>query len=44
MFHALGYLHATVAMTLGTTLILRRKFRLSPLPRTSKRTGPQRLS
>jgi fatty-acyl-CoA synthase len=27
MFHALGYLHATVAMTLGSTLVLRRKFR-----------------
>jgi fatty-acyl-CoA synthase len=27
MFHALGYLHATIAMTLGSTLILRRKFR-----------------
>jgi acyl-CoA synthetase (AMP-forming)/AMP-acid ligase II len=27
MFHALGYLHATLAMTLGSTLVLRRKFR-----------------
>ena len=27
MFHALGYLHATIAMTLGSTLLLRRKFR-----------------
>src|SRR6185312_6001758 len=27
MFHALGYLHATIAMTLGSTLILRPKFR-----------------
>ena len=27
MFHALGYLHATIAMTLGSTLILRRRFR-----------------
>ncbi|HZQ31304.1 MAG TPA: long-chain-fatty-acid--CoA ligase FadD2 [Mycobacterium sp.] len=27
MFHALGYLHATLAMALGSTLILRRKFR-----------------
>ncbi len=27
MFHALGYLHATLAMTLGSTLILRRTFR-----------------
>jgi fatty-acyl-CoA synthase len=27
MFHALGYLHATVAMTLGSTLVLRRRFR-----------------
>ena len=27
MFHALGYLHATIAMALGSTLILRRKFR-----------------
>ena len=27
MFHALGYLHATIAMSLGSTLILRRKFR-----------------
>jgi fatty-acyl-CoA synthase len=29
MFHALGYLHATIAMTLGSTLLLRRKFRPS---------------
>src|ERR1700756_3880394 len=27
MFHALGYLHATLAMTLNSTLVLRRKFR-----------------
>ncbi|GLB86615.1 long-chain-fatty-acid--CoA ligase FadD2 [Mycobacterium kiyosense] len=27
MFHALGYLHATIAMFLGSTLILRRKFK-----------------
>lgn len=27
MFHALGYLHATIAMTLGSTLILHRRFR-----------------
>jgi fatty-acyl-CoA synthase len=27
MFHALGYLHGTIAMTLGSTLVLRRKFR-----------------
>jgi fatty-acyl-CoA synthase len=27
MFHALGYLHATIAMTLGSTLLLRRRFR-----------------
>lgn len=27
MFHALGYLHATIAMTLGSTLVLRRKFK-----------------
>jgi fatty-acyl-CoA synthase len=27
MFHALGYLHATIAMMLGSTLVLRRKFR-----------------
>jgi fatty-acyl-CoA synthase len=27
MFHALGYLHATLAMFLGSTLILRRRFR-----------------
>jgi fatty-acyl-CoA synthase len=27
MFHALGYLHATIAMMLGTTLVLRRRFR-----------------
>jgi fatty-acyl-CoA synthase len=26
MFHALGYLHATIAMFLGSTLVLRRKF------------------
>ena len=26
MFHALGYLHATLAMTLGSTLILHRRF------------------
>jgi fatty-acyl-CoA synthase len=27
MFHALGFLHATVAMMLGSTLVLRRKFK-----------------
>jgi fatty-acyl-CoA synthase len=27
MFHALGYLHATIAAVLGSTLVLRRKFR-----------------
>jgi fatty-acyl-CoA synthase len=27
MFHALGYLHATIAMTLGSTLVMRRKFK-----------------
>ncbi len=27
MFHALGYLHATLAMTLGSTLILHRRFK-----------------
>ena len=27
MFHALGYLHATIAMMLGTTLVLRRRFK-----------------
>jgi len=27
MFHALGYLHATIAMMLGSTLVLRRKFK-----------------
>ena len=27
MFHALGYLHATVAMTLGSTLVLHRRFK-----------------
>jgi fatty-acyl-CoA synthase len=27
MFHALGYLHATIAATLGSTLILHRKFK-----------------
>lgn len=27
MFHALGYLHATIAMMLGSTLVLRRRFR-----------------
>jgi fatty-acyl-CoA synthase len=27
MFHALGYLHATIAMFLGSTLVLRRKFK-----------------
>jgi fatty-acyl-CoA synthase len=26
MFHALGFLHATIAMMLGTTLVLRRRF------------------
>ena len=26
MFHALGYLHATLAMTLGSTLVLHRRF------------------
>jgi fatty-acyl-CoA synthase len=27
MFHALGYLHATIALFLGSTLVLRRKFK-----------------
>ncbi|MEZ0051878.1 fatty-acyl-CoA synthase [Mycobacterium sp. MAA66] len=27
MFHALGYLHSTIAMMLGTTLVLRRRFK-----------------
>jgi fatty-acyl-CoA synthase len=27
MFHALGYLHATIAMMLGDTLVLRRRFK-----------------
>lgn len=27
MFHALGFLHGTIAMTLGTTLVLRRRFK-----------------
>ncbi|MGW4096461.1 long-chain-fatty-acid--CoA ligase FadD2 [Mycobacterium sp. NPDC004974] len=27
MFHALGFLHATLAMMLGTTLVLRRRFK-----------------
>ena len=27
MFHALGYLHATIAMFLGSTLVMRRKFK-----------------
>ncbi|MDT5011736.1 MAG: fatty-acyl-CoA synthase [Mycobacterium sp.] len=27
MFHALGYLHATIAMALGSTLVLRRRFK-----------------
>ncbi len=27
MFHALGFLHATIAMMLGSTLVLRRKFK-----------------
>ncbi|AMO63558.1 acyl-CoA synthetase [Mycolicibacterium phlei] len=27
MFHALGFLHATIAMMLGNTLVLRRKFK-----------------
>jgi fatty-acyl-CoA synthase len=27
MFHALGYLHATIAMMLGNTLVLRRRFK-----------------
>jgi fatty-acyl-CoA synthase len=27
MFHALGFLHATIAMTLGTTLVLRGRFK-----------------
>ena len=27
MFHALGYLHATIAMMLGSTLLLRRRFK-----------------
>ena len=27
MFHAVGYLHATIAMTLGSTLVLHRRFK-----------------
>ena len=27
MFHALGYLHSTIAMLLGSTLVLRRRFK-----------------
>jgi fatty-acyl-CoA synthase len=27
MFHALGYLHATIALTMGSTLVLHRKFK-----------------
>ncbi|WP_059015408.1 long-chain-fatty-acid--CoA ligase FadD2 [Mycobacterium sp. M26] len=27
MFHALGYLHATIALTMGTTLVLHRRFK-----------------
>ena len=27
MFHALGFLHATIAMMLGTTMVLRRRFK-----------------
>jgi fatty-acyl-CoA synthase len=27
MFHALGFLHATIAMMLGTTLVMRRRFK-----------------
>jgi fatty-acyl-CoA synthase len=27
MFHALGYLHATIALTLGSTLVLHRRFK-----------------
>ena len=27
MFHALGYLHGTLALFLGSTLVLRRKFK-----------------
>jgi len=27
MFHALGFLHATIAMTMGSTLVLHRKFK-----------------
>ena len=37
MFHALGYLHATIAMTLGSTLVLHRRFKpatvLSDVPK-----------
>ena len=37
MFHALGYLHATIALTLGSTLVLHRKFKpatvLEDIPR-----------
>ncbi|OBB20851.1 acyl-CoA synthetase [Mycolicibacterium setense] len=31
MFHALGFLHATIAMMLGTTLVLRRRFKPATL-------------
>ena len=38
MFHALGYLHATIALTLGSTLVLHRKFKpatvLADIPNT----------
>ena len=27
MFHALGFLHGTIAMMLGSTLVLRRRFK-----------------
>ncbi|MGV0806346.1 long-chain-fatty-acid--CoA ligase FadD2 [Mycolicibacterium setense] len=31
MFHALGFLHATISMMLGTTLVLRRRFKPATL-------------
>ncbi|ETW23507.1 acyl-CoA synthetase, partial [Mycobacterium gastri 'Wayne'] len=44
MFHALGYLHATIAMFLGSTLVLRRKFKppMAKLAIAAKRASVNR--
>jgi len=40
MFHALGFLHSTIAMMLGNTLVLRRRFRSATLLADIERYRP----